>query len=74
MNTEFQELKSLFEMNIEERPLIMQQMRKNLIARNGGNPNYEFGYIFHGRVVDISSIDRSEGLFEIEGDMCPQGL
>ena len=74
MNTEFQELKSLFEMKIEERPLIMQQMRENLIARNAGNPRYEFGYVVHSKVVDIASVDRPDELFEIDGDMCPRGL
>ena len=49
-------------------------MRENLIARNAGNPRYEFGYVVHGKVVDIASVDRPDELFEIDGDMCPRGL
>jgi hypothetical protein len=74
MNQEFQELRRQFGINMEERSSIMQLMRENLIARNAGNPRYEFGYVVHGKVVDIASVDRPDELFEIDGDMCPRGL
>lgn len=76
INAEFQELKRRFSVNVEERVSIMEQMRENLIARNGGNSTYEFGYTSGDdtKTVDIKDIDKPEPLFEIDGDMCPRGL
>lgn len=55
-----------------EREQIANEMRNNLIARNGGKPLYTKGYFDRGKIIDISTAN-VELLFEVDGDMCPLG-
>ena len=73
LQAEFQELKRLWSVNINERDEIIGKMRENLISRNGGASNYDFRYTCN-RTVDINSIRAPEDLFAIDGDMRPRGL
>ncbi len=73
INEEFQELKSrLLKAEGLEKEDLIKQARELLKARNGGSSHYINGYTHIGKGYDIDSCDLEE-LFEIDGDMCPQG-
>lgn len=74
MNKEFQELKRLWGVNVQERQSIIERMRENLIARNGGEFKYAFGYIKKNEIVDLGELETASQLFEVDGDMSPQGI
>lgn len=49
-------------------------MRENLIARNDGEFKYAFGYIKKNEIVDLGELEAASQLFEVDGDMSPQGI
>ena len=73
INKEFQELKRRFFENPTERATIINEMKENLKQRNNGEDQYVFGFTKRGVEMFISKCDKPEGLFAIDGDMCPQG-
>lgn len=72
VNQEFQELKRQWGVNSFERARIIREMRENLLTRNGNNKRYSFEYTQQGVVLSILNCSVDE-LFEIDGDMNPQG-
>ncbi len=73
MNTEFQELRRLWSVNLTERDNVIQRMRENLIQRNDGNTSYVYEYTAQGTTVDLSTCGIEE-LLSVDGDMNPRGL
>lgn len=75
VNREFQELKRLYGVNSVQLEDILNKMKANLKARNGGRSSYTFGYTTPGRVVDIDKVtlEHIDDLFAVDGDMSPQG-
>lgn len=73
INKEFQELKREWAVNIDERNVVMEKIRENLIARNGGLSNYKFEYTSN-KTIDVNTIDNPEDFFAIDGDMCSRGF
>lgn len=72
VNQDFQELKRQWGVNSSERARIIREMRENLLTRNGNNKRYSFEYTQQGVVLSILNCSVDE-LFEIDGDMNPQG-
>lgn len=72
VNQEFQELKRQWGVNSSERARIIREMRENLLTRNGNNKRYSFEYTQQGVVLSILNCS-VDVLFEIDGDMNPQG-
>lgn len=74
MNKEFQKLRKQWGLNSNEREKIIKEMRVNLKCRNAGMSEYEFGYTFKGKVINIDTCSNvPDDLFEIDGDMTPLG-
>lgn len=74
INQEFQELKRQWSLrNPENEKIIIENMRYNLLSRNGGSSIYTTGFSNPGISHDINTCD-VESLFAIDADMNPQGL
>lgn len=72
VNQDFQELKRQWSVNKENEENIVKKMRSNLFARNNDQEEYTTNYTTSGKVFNINTASVQE-LFEIDGDMCPQG-
>ena len=75
INKEFQERHRLYSISKDDldRNSYLEQMRENLLERNGNQPEYTFGYTFVGKIINIQDASYTECM-EINGDMNPRGL
>ncbi|MBQ6071233.1 MAG: hypothetical protein IJK85_05720 [Bacteroidales bacterium] len=72
VNQEFQELKRQLLIAKKNEKDIIDEMRANLLKRNGGQELYHLEYTEKSNTYNIKTATVEE-LYSIDGDMCPQG-